>query len=364
MENKYTYPFDEELKEEVKQGVEDDFEESPPKDIVAYNELRSCADIFRMYKSGQLEIQPYFQRDVVWSKPAQSRFVDSLIKQLPIPSMCFSLDFNSDERYVIDGLQRIQSIINFLSKEEWTLSPLEDIDPAISGKSIRSIKKNNPSYYSRVQNLTIPITVIRCNHNKKEHLEYLFTIFHRLNSGGTKLNNQEIRNCIYSGSFNEFLKSITVFKHYQSLFDIDSNKNYRFSFEELNLRFFALSEDFENYSGRLSKWLNDYMFSNRFLDDNTIEIKRKEFEDVITIIYTRVFENTAVKKISKSIIEAIYVGVQRNLQDIKKSQTILNQKYQTLRQDPLFSSDELSEGVARKNKVIKRLNRAVEIFAE
>jgi hypothetical protein len=71
---------------------EDTSAEVPPSDIVAYNELRSCADLFRMKQQGILEIQSEFQRDIVWKGPDQTRFIDSLIKQLPIPSMCFALD--------------------------------------------------------------------------------------------------------------------------------------------------------------------------------------------------------------------------------------------------------------------------------
>jgi len=363
MEKEEEYPFNELLKEEVSQSSEDDFDELPPKDIIAFNELRSCADIYRMYQSGQIEIQPYFQRDVVWPKPSQTRFVDSLVKQLPIPSMCFSLDFEANERYVIDGLQRIQTIINFLSKDEWELSSLEDIDKKLSGKSIKSIKKNTPNYYSRVQNLTIPITVIRCNHKKKSHLEYLFTIFHRLNSGGSKLNNQEIRNCIYSGRFNDFLKSSVKHPSYQSAFAIKPDKTYRFAFEELNLRFLAFSTDYENYSGKLSKWLNDFMFERRDLNNVAIESLRSEFETVVDIIYNKVFGGQPIGKPSKSVIEAIYVGVQRNLDALKNSQEDLHPRYQQLIGDELFSTDALKEGVAQKSKVINRLNRAIEIFS-
>lgn len=86
----------------------DDYQEVPPPEIVAYNELRSCADLFRMHVQGILEIQPDFQRDIVWRSPDQTRFVDSLIKQLPIPSMCFALDHHAQKWIVIDGLQRMQ----------------------------------------------------------------------------------------------------------------------------------------------------------------------------------------------------------------------------------------------------------------
>ncbi|RLA44388.1 MAG: DUF262 domain-containing protein, partial [Gammaproteobacteria bacterium] len=58
--------LDEEL-ESVEEALadEDDFSETPPSDIVAFNELRSCADLVRLYKSKQLDIQPDFQRDIV-----------------------------------------------------------------------------------------------------------------------------------------------------------------------------------------------------------------------------------------------------------------------------------------------------------
>jgi len=64
----------------------------PPDDIVAYNELRSCADIFRLYTQKVLDIQPEFQRDIAWQPAAQTKFIDSLVKQLPIPSLCFAYD--------------------------------------------------------------------------------------------------------------------------------------------------------------------------------------------------------------------------------------------------------------------------------
>ena len=162
---------------EEKTFTEDDYAEVPPGDIVAYNELRSCADLFRMHQQKILTIQPEFQRDVVWKGPDQTRFIDSLIKSLPIPSMCFALDHRAQQWIVIDGLQRIATIIKFLEGGDWNLSSLEDIDPAIAGKSVAAIKQeNNPlhQFYTRVENLSVPVTVLRCDFKKKNHMEYLF----------------------------------------------------------------------------------------------------------------------------------------------------------------------------------------------
>ena len=111
----------EEIQEMIQRTNEEEQDSSPsvmpPPDIVAFNEQRSCADIFRMYQKGQIEISPDFQRGEVWRNSAQTLFIDSLMKQLPIPSMCISLDISSQKRMVIDGLQRITSIIKFLRLE-------------------------------------------------------------------------------------------------------------------------------------------------------------------------------------------------------------------------------------------------------
>ncbi len=371
MEQEEVYPFDESLKkEEDIASWEDDHAEVPPTDIVAYNELRSCADIVRMYKNGQLTIQPDFQRDVVWKKPEQTRFIDSLIKQLPIPSMCISFDFNTNERLVIDGLQRISTIINFLTNDEYQLSELEDIDPKISGKTVSNIKSKNKTIYDRVENLTIPITVLRCDYEKKTHMDYLFTIFHRLNSGGSKLNNQEIRNCIYNGKFNTFLKSTVKYPIYKKLFNIDDDKTYRFAFEELNLRYFAFSDRLDSYNGRLAKFLNDYMYDKEKnpklpkITDREIEEKRKVFQKAIDLTYNKVFENKSIENLSKAVIEAVLIGVGKNLNYIDSiSGEESQQLFHNLKNDPLFSPESLKEGLSQKGKVTNRINRAIEIFA-
>lgn len=153
--------------EGLMQFESDDTSESPPSDIVAFNELRSCADLFRLKKQGLLDLNPEFQRDFVWPLIVQSRFIDSLVKGLPIPSMCFAHDWKKNEYQVIDGLQRISTIVKFLDeKQSWKLSKEEDIDPKISGKLVSDLRNGPPSlrkYYDRVKNISIPVTILRCD---------------------------------------------------------------------------------------------------------------------------------------------------------------------------------------------------------
>lgn len=353
---------------ESQQEYVDDYNELPPADIVAYNELRSCADLLRMYKEDQLEIKPEFQRDIVWNSVMQTRLIDSLVKQLPIPSLCISLDYKTQERFVIDGLQRIASIIRFLNTEptnEWKLSKLDDIDDRISGKTNLFIKnKYSDNIYNKIQNTVLPITVLRCDYSKKSHMNYLFTIFHRLNTGGSKLTNQEIRNCIYNGTFNTFLRNSVQKETFVNLFEVDSNKTYRFSLEELVLRFISFTFNRNNYAGRLAKFLNDFMESNKNASDTKIQEYEILFDSTIDILYNKILEGNPFPNLSKATTEAVFVGIASNLETLlNDSDQVARDKFIALRNDELFSVESLKEGLAQKDKVKNRLSRAVEIFS-
>ena len=349
----------EKLEDEL--SYEDNYNELPPNDIVAFNELRSCADLLRMYETDQLDIQPDFQRDVVWSKPDQTRFIDSLIKQLPIPSMCISLDYKTDKRQIIDGLQRMSSIINFLSNDEWKLSQLEDIDENLSGKTVHTIKTKFKDLYARVQNVVIPVTVIRCDYSKKSHSEYLFTIFHRLNSGGIKLNNQEIRNCIYNGDLNSLLKKLSK----SDIVIKTIGEKSRFANEELLLRFFAFNDNLLAYSGKLSTYLNSYMHTNRNLGILDFELKEKLVIDTFSVIFNQIFEGKSIKGIGKTVLEGLLFGVSQNLEQLKKkSNEEIKILYANFLELDEFSLVNLKEGLAQKDKLSSRLLAAKAIFSK
>lgn len=354
-------------KVEIDTFEEDDSTEIPPADVFAYNELRSCADLFRMYKDGILEIRPAYQRDIIWPDPAQTRFIDSLIKQLPIPSMCFSLDFKSQKWQVIDGLQRMATIIRFLTSSGWTLSKLDDIDPKISGKPISLFadkKSDLNQYYTRIENLTLPITVLRCDYDKPSHANYIFTIFHRLNSGGMKLNNQEIRNCIYSGPLNDFFKELDSNPEWMKINRMDGPGDYRYTKQEIILRFFAFHDKYESYRGHLAKFLNDYMKEYRYPEESFISEKRTLFTRTVGIVYKSVFAGKIPAKLSTSILEATLVGVSFNLSFLEtQNQDAIQSLYDKMTDHYEFSEQRLREGLAGKERVIARISTAKKIFS-
>lgn len=356
----------EEIQDMIQRSNEEELDSSPsvmpPADIVAFNEQRSCADIFRMYQKGQIEISPDFQRGEVWRNSAQTLFIDSLIKQLPIPSMCISLDMSSQKRMVIDGLQRISSIIKFLDQQkDWKLSKSDDVDSRISGRKVSEIRNENAKLVEVLENVTIPITVLRCDYNKEEHMKYLFQIFFRLNSGGNKLYNQEIRNCIFQGSFNTLLKELARTPEWCRFANTDQGKvdKARFNNEERILRFFAFYESRSNYKGKLASFLNSYMNENKNLDDDKIERFRNLF------VETLVVSNKLREKVdSKNVAEAVMIGIASNLETLEnKDPETLDQMYRRLLEQPSFSAEEMKEGLSSEEKVNGRIDSAIEAFS-
>lgn len=351
------------------EAYSDESNETPPSDIVAYNELRSCADVYRMHTEGILEIQPEFQREFVWKGIAQTRFIDSLVKQLPIPSMCFAYDYKQNSWIVIDGLQRISTIIRFLGADKkWRLAKLPDIDPHLAGASVADIKVAKKvelkSFYARVQNQMLPVNVLRCDFKKKRHNEYLFTIFHRLNSGGSKLNNQEIRNCIYSGPFNDLLKHLDKTPEWRLINHMKDGEEQRFTKQEWILRLFAFLENEADYRGSVSKFLNDYMFDHRYDEQDALDKRGDLFERIVKVLGGKIFDNKKPERRPGTVIEAVMVGIARNLDRCEAADgEVLRAQYAKMLQDESISEASLAEGLSKPDKVKARFDAATKIFA-
>ncbi len=356
-----------ELAEEAATFEQEDSQEAiPPAEIVAYNELRSCADLVRMHGTGKLELQPDFQREVVWKNDDQSRFIDSLVKQLPIPSMCFSLDYKLGRWKVIDGLQRMSSIIRFLSMPEWRLSDLKDIHPTLRRAKNSDLRRGDEvqkQLFARVEDVSIPVTVIRCDYSKKSHMLYLFTIFHRLNSGGVRLTNQEIRNGLYSGGFNDALKR----------FDKDSadwrivkrriwGSMERYRSVEVLLRVLAFGENRDAYDGNLSRFLNDYMHVKT--EEHVRGDGADDLSTALSVVVGRARDALVAehdRKLPLLVVEALLVALFVH-RDVPMTPRKLAEGYANMKTRPSFATG-ARYAVSSVENVKNRLTAAIEAFA-
>lgn len=257
--------------------------------------------------------------------------------------------------------------MRFLEGGDWTLSPLEDVEPEIAGQSVAAIKTATDSlhqYYTRVENLSVPVTVLRCDFKKKSHMEYLFTIFHRLNTGGMKLNNQEIRNCIYGGTFNNLLKELDQYPEWRRLNKMRPNQSYRFTKQEIILRLFAFHDRTSSYEGHLANFLNAYMYENRDASPQFLQQKRELFQQTVKCIWDLIFSGETPSKLSVTVEEALLVGVSKNIRALAaETAGVLRSRYKKLTGHNEFSDTALREGLSKKPRVIARLAAANDVFA-
>lgn len=192
-------------------------------------------------------------------------------------------------------------------------------------------------------------------------MQYLFQIFYRLNSGGNKLYNQEIRNCIFQGNFNTLLKDLARSPDWLNANHLTKEKveTSRFNNEERILRFFAFYYDLDRYKGKLASFLNDFMRSHKDLTENV----KNEYASLLSRSLKVAME---IEKLStsKNVFEAVLIGIAANISALEtKGADVINKLYKDVEGDKNFSEEALKEGLGSLEKVKNRINAAKIIFA-
>ncbi len=192
-------------------------------------------------------------------------------------------------------------------------------------------------------------------------MQYLFQIFYRLNSGGNKLYNQEIRNCIFQGNFNTLLKDLARSPDWLNANHLTKEKveTSRFNNEERILRFFAFYYDLDRYKGKLASFLNDFMRNHKDLTENV----KNEYASLLSRSLKVAME---IEKLStsKNVFEAVLIGIAANISALEtKGADVINKLYKDVEGDKNFSEEALKEGLGSLEKVQNRINAAKIIFA-
>lgn len=202
-------------------------------------------------------IIPGFQREYVWKETEASRFIESLLIGLPTPALFLAKDKFSNKYLVIDGQQRLRTLQFFYEGEfpDGKIFRLKNVTPQLSGLTYSSL---SPSDRRSLDNSIIHCIIISDNYDPTG----MFHLFERLNTTGTPLTSQEVRNAIYHGSFNELLQELAKDETWRELYGKPGN---RAEEQELILRFFAFYFDFDSYRGSLADFLNEFMLSNKDL---------------------------------------------------------------------------------------------------
>ena len=222
---------------------------------VSFNEL------YDMYKNKELTISPDYQRLFRWGEEKQSRFVESLILEMPVPPI-FVIETDDGVYELIDGLQRISSYLHFRGERlgETNDKFLElqgcDIVKDLNGLTFDNLPK---ALQIKIKRSFVRMEVIK----KESEISLKYHMFKRLNTGGEVLSAQEIRNCtirLLGSKGIDFLEECSKNEDFKSVINrIASDKRKTKYDQELVLRFFAIKNDIENYRYPVTEYLTRYL---------------------------------------------------------------------------------------------------------
>lgn len=315
---------------------------------------------------------PGFQRGFVWTNPEKSRFIESLILGLPVPTIFLAQDGNSKRLNIVDGQQRLKTLQGYL-RGKFVLSG-KAIQADLAGryfsaevaKSTRS-KVLAEADARQLADSVIHAVVIKPDPGDNdadmghEYNRAIIQIFQRLNTSGRPLQSQEIRASIFHGSFDRMLREMNADDVWRSLF---GPLHSRLKDMEAILRFVALLENGDDYRSPMPRFLDDFMEENRAIDEKRSDELKSLFV-AATALCVEARGEDAFKRAGTFLLshfDAVMVGI---TQAIRKDPT-LDAKFMADRWDRLESDAEFqwatSEFVNDTNRVKKRLERATAIF--
>jgi uncharacterized protein with ParB-like and HNH nuclease domain len=245
-----------------------------------------------MFEAGHIFVPPEYQRQFLWSVERQSQLIESAFLGIPIPSLFMAT--NPDSTWeVVDGVQRLCSLAHFKGSEKLLKTINKDTPLSIS--SLEKVPDMEGMFFAdlpgpiQLMFLTRPIRVTVLN--DKSDLSIRFDLFERLNTGGVSLSDQEIRNCVYRGQFNDDLKKCSKNQNFNAVLrlkPVDEKNGMR---EELVLRFFAYLNKYNEFDHSVKGFLNDYMkqrvnsklsAAEKTIFENTFEFIAAELPNGIT----------------------------------------------------------------------------------
>ncbi|MEN6442973.1 MAG: DUF262 domain-containing protein, partial [Methanoregula sp.] len=283
-------------------------------------------------------IVPDFQRGFVWKKIQATRLIESFLVGLPVPAIFLYTEPESQNSLVIDGQQRLKSIHYFINgyfgdeKEgKREVFRLTELNPKSEyfGKSFADLTDADKEKFI---NRILRAFIVE-QHDPKDATS-IYHIFERLNTGGTSLTNQEIRNSIYHGSFNELMKKLNNDPHWRRIVGkpvVDGRQRDI----EFILRFFAFYYEYDNYEKPLKEFMNTFMAKHQNASRDFIENSEKIFRDtcekVDTILGPKPFH--IVSGLNPGFFDSVMYNFAHNLSSINHD---IKDKYQNLKQDTIF----------------------------
>ncbi len=283
-------------------------------------------------------IVPKFQRKYVWDRKIASQFIESLLLELPIPGIFLAQDNNTRKMLVIDGQQRLKTLLYFYdcifpSKKgsEKIVFSLINVQDQFLGFTHESMPE---SFRRLLDNSIIHATIVKLNTPGDD--TSMIHIFERINTRGVALTTQEIRNAVYQGKFIDLTKELNDNPNWRKLFGPSDPRQRD---QELIIRFLSLFFKAENYKQPLSEFLNYFVSINRNPSNSFVKKCEDIFIITVEVVYNELGKDAFRLKnvLNAAVYDSIMVSIAKHAEQ-KKSLKIEGLKgcYQELISNPEY----------------------------
>jgi hypothetical protein len=267
--------------------------------------------LMAMLKNKQIKISPAYQRQFRWKEDRCSQFIESLMLGIPIPSLFMAT--NGDSTWeVVDGVQRLSTIIKFAGDDdlrkahglngELVLTDLQKLSDFVGMSFDQLPEKIKLHFWTR------PAKVITLNDKSDNVVRY--DLFERLNTGGVALSPQEIRDCVFQGTFADKLESWSKEPSFQKTIRLTPMQQRDATAEECVLRFFAFRAWYKRFDHSVTEFLNDYMeeASKQFDYQTGDAIFQKTFKELAKVFPRGISRYGQRRTTPLNLFEGIAVG--------------------------------------------------------
>lgn len=286
-----TTDYNEGLEDLVSENI--DLESTPATyEVITYPADFTLEGLVSKYRKRSMTV-PGFQRNYVWNIKQASRLIESFLLGLPVPAIFLFTDEVNNEQLVIDGQQRLMSVVYYFDgyfgeadksgrRKVFKLTGLNEKSPYCN-KTYAELEDSDQAAFNKLNDSVLRAFVVKQltpNGNTS-----VYHIFERLNTGGTQLVGQEIRNCVYHGEFNSLLCELNQYGNWRKIFgSIPPHK--RQKDVELILRFFSFYKNGDNYERPIKDFMSNFMRENQHVNFE----KRQDFEKLFKETCDKVIE--------------------------------------------------------------------------
>ncbi len=316
-------------------------------------------------KHAEIDLAPEFQRmRGIWKPVNKSRLIESLLLRIPIPVFYVAAD-TDDNWEVVDGVQRMSTLYDYIT-DEFKLTGLE-YRVEFNGKRFGQLPR---VMQRRIRETQLVVNVIEPGTPP----EVMFNIFSRINTGGMKLNAQEIRHALHPGPVRNFLKTLADCDAFRAATNRSVRPD-RMIDRECVLRFLAFHiERWELYKSRsLDGYLTGIMKRINSMTPGERDLLRADFEKAM-LAAQRIFGSKAFRnlrneraRVNKSLLEAWGVQLARcsphDIDRLVGHREDISERFELLLEDPEFDKA-ISQSTAMPQRIRKRFSAVRDLVQE